>query len=309
LGMQLISRNLQKIAGGNVSRMLGKMSGNRLAGIGMGAGAAVILESSSATTVILLGLVNSGIVNLLQATLIIMGANVGTTFTVLLFSLGYLPVGELLAFCALIGASVVMGSKKEKNRTIGWIIAGFGLIFIGLDTMGNSVEFLKESKRLADLILSVENPFLLVLIGAFSSGIVQSSTAITGISITFAEAGLMRAGAAFYIILGSNVGTCILAILASLGANLNAKRTALIHLLFNVIGVIVFMPFLIIWGDTVCINALKKISPAALIAYFHVVFNLTTTIILFPFVKTLANLSVILLPDKLPQKSPPSAST
>ncbi|MCL2630960.1 MAG: Na/Pi symporter [Firmicutes bacterium] len=298
LGMQLISRNLQKLAGGATHKMLARVNNNKLAGIGIGAGAGVILESSSATTVILLSLVNAGIVNLLQATLIIMGANVGSTLTVLVFSLNYLPIGEFFAFFALIGAGLVMSAKTDKTRRIGFIIASFGLIFIGLSTMAESVNFLKDSERFAGFISSLQNPFLLVLTGALFSGIIQSGTATTGVVITLSQAGIMPVVATFYIILGSNVGTCMTAIIASLGSGINAKRTAFIHLLFNSLGVVLFLPILLIFGEPLCELIGTSLSPAVVVAYFHVTFNLITTIVLVPFVKHIVRFTVRVMPDK-----------
>jgi|AGTN01.2.fsa_nt_gi Na+/phosphate symporter len=298
-GINTISENLKKTAGGNVSKMFQKLSGRRFAGIGVGAGAGVILESSSATTVILLGLVNAGIVSLAQATLIIMGSNIGTTLGVVVFSLSFLPLGEFLAFSVLVGASVVIGAKKEKTKTIGYAIAGFGLIFIGLRTMSESAGFLKDSVRFVNLLYTVNNPFLLVFAGAIFAGTVQSGTALTGILITLSQAGVMPVTSAFYVILGGNIGSCLTAIIASLGSSLNAKRTALIHLMFNVFGALIFMPILIIFGDDLGAFVIDNVTPAAGIAYFNVLFNTATTLILLPFVKSLTGLATAILPDKM----------
>lgn len=299
LGMNLISTNLQKVTGDKVGRMIARISNHKLAGIGVGAGAAVLLESSTATTVILVGLVNAGIINLIQATLIIMGANIGTTFTVILFSFGFLPIGEIFSFMSIVGLSIILSAQKERTKTIGWTIAGFGLVFVGLDVMTDGVAFLKDSAAVIRLFSSLDNPFLLVLIGALFTAVVQSGSAITGIVITLSASHIMPLTSACYIILGSNIGTCMTAIIASLGQNLNAKRTALIHLIFNVIGVILFMPFMIIWGNDVATIVSRSLSPAALIAYFHVVFNIISTVLMIPFVKKITELAIIILPDKM----------
>ena len=297
IAMQLISKNLQQLTSGKLNKMLGKMTNNKLAGIGLGAGAAVLSQSSSATTVILLGLVNAGIVNLLQATFIIMGANVGSTLPVIVFSLKNLPIGEIFAFLALVGAAIVMGSKKEKSKQIGFIIASFGMIFIGLQTMAGSAEILSQSQAFVNFIGSLRSPFTLLIVGILFSALIQSSTATTGVAITLAGAGLMPIHSAFFIILGSNIGTCVTALIASIGTNLNSKRTALIQLLYNAIGVVVFMPLVMIFGNSITNASTGALSPAVVIAYFHVIFNLGTTIMLIPFVKFLVKLAIIIMPE------------
>ncbi|MDR2267250.1 MAG: Na/Pi symporter [Christensenellaceae bacterium] len=298
IGMQLISHNMQKLAGNKISAMLVKISDNRLAGIGIGAGAAALLESSSATTVILLGLVNAGIVTLLQATLIIMGANIGTTFTMILLSFSYLPIGEILSFVSLIGAAIIMGAKKDKTRMLGLVIGGLGLIFAGIEIMSGGVDFLKSSSVFVDIVASVSNPFMLVLVGLLASGTIQSGTAVCSVAITLCEAGIMPTVSAFYIILGSNIGTCTTALIAAIGTNANTKRTALIHLIFNVAGVIIFMPLIWILEKKFPIATQHVLSPAVIIAYFHIIFNVATTIILIPFVKKLVRISEILIKDQ-----------
>ncbi|MDR0696092.1 MAG: Na/Pi symporter [Christensenellaceae bacterium] len=295
IGMQLITHNMQRLANKQICKMLSKISDNKFAGIGLGAGAAAILESSSATTVILLGLVNAGIVNLLQATLIIMGANIGTTFTVVLLSFSYLPVGEFLAFLTLVGAAIVMGSKTDKLKNIGFLISGIGLVFAGIQLMSNGVSFLKDSPLFVIIISSVKNPFILILVGLLSSGIIQSGTAIAGIAITMCEADIMPILVAFYVILGSNIGTCTTAMIASIGTTINTKRTALIHLLFNLIGVIVFLPILCITGTKITDTLANSFSPSVIVAYFHIVFNVITTVILIPFAKGIVYMSKIII--------------
>ncbi|MDR0752401.1 MAG: Na/Pi symporter [Christensenellaceae bacterium] len=302
IGMQLISYNMQNLAGNKISKMLSRISNNKIAGIGLGAGAAAILESSSATTVILLGLVNAGIVNLLQATLIIMGANIGTTFTVILLSFSYLPIGEFLAFLTLVGASIIMSCKTEKTRSVGFFISGIGLIFAGIQIMSAGISFLKDSPSFTNFIGSINNPFVLLIVGLFVSGIVQSGTAITGIAITMCEANIMPVVAAFYIILGSNIGTCATAMIASIGTQINTKRTALIHLLFNLIGVILFLPLLFMFGKRAIASLTTNYSASVLIAFFHIIFNIVTTIILMPFAKEIAALSKFII--RAPKNAP-----
>lgn len=297
LGMKLISGNLQAAATQSITKTLGKISDSKLGGVGIGVGASFVLQSSTATTVILLGMVNAGLVSLYQSALIIMGANIGTTFTVLVFSFGYLPLSEILSLAALAGVLVVIAAKKEKTTLIGWIISGFGMIFIGLNMMSSGVDFLKDSPTLTRLLLSLDNVVLLVIVGMLVSGITQSSNATTGIVITLAEAGLLPITAAFAIIMGSNVGTCITAMLATLGANVNTKRAATIHLLFNSIGVLLFLPLLVV-GQSYINRKLPVFTPAAWVAYFHIAFNVVTTLVLLPFVKMMTNFAIKLVPEK-----------
>ncbi len=291
LGMELISHNLQAVAGGRIRRMIGKVSNKKLANVGVGAGAAMLLESSSATTVILLGFVNAGLVSLIQASLIIMGANIGTTITVVIISFNHFPIGEFIGMLVLVGIIVIVSSKQDKHKKIGYAICGMGLIFIGLYIMEQSVAFLKDSTAFVDVVSRMNNDFLLLVIGTAFTALIQSSSATTGMALTMAEAGILPLSATFAIILGSNLGTCMTAILASIGSSVNGKRTAVIHLLFNAIGVCIYMPLVIIFGDKVADYFTTKCSPSVIIAYFHVIFNISTTLILLPFVNKLAKLS------------------
>lgn len=297
MGMNLISKNLMDFAGGKVNTVFKKMSKNPIVGVGLGAGATVLLESSSAATVILVGLVNSGIVTLIQATAIIMGTNIGATFTVLLISMNTLPVGAFLAVFTLIGAALVLGTKKERTRLIGYIIAGVGMIFVGMSQMSASVHLLKSSDWMQHALLSISHPVLLVLLGLSFSAVVQSSSAVSGIVIALTEGGLMPAIATFYVILGSNIGTCVTAMLASIGGNLNGKRTAFIHVLFNVTGAMLFYPLLRIFGRSVLAFLNGKFSNAVLVAYFHVLFNGVTTVVTLPFIKFIVKVSEKVLPE------------
>ena len=265
--------------------------------VGVGVGSAAVLQSSSATTVILVSLVNSGIVTLLQATLIIMGANIGTTFTALVISFNYLPIGELFAFLTFVGVMLIMVDKGERLKSLGWIIGSCGLMFIGLDIIKLSAKALTDFTSFNQLFSSINSPFILLGLGVIFTAIIQSSSALTGVVITFAHLGIMPATGAFYLIMGGNIGSCATAMLASIGGNVNAKRTALINLLFNAIGVILFLPFVIVWGEKVT-NSIKNLSISVLIAYFHIAFNLITTIVLLPFSKKLTELSMLFISDK-----------
>ncbi|MFI3228993.1 MAG: Na/Pi symporter [Bacillota bacterium] len=299
LGMEIISHNLQAVAGDKINGMIGKLSNKKWASVGMGAGAAMLLESSSATTVILLGFVNAGLVSLVQAALIIMGANIGTTITVVIISFNALPIGELIGMMVLVGVIIIISSKKERTKSIGYAVSGLGLIFIGLFIMEDSVEFLKDSPNFVAFIAGLDNELLLLLIGTAFTAIVQSSSATTGIALTLAEAGIMPLSATFAIILGSNLGTCMTAILASMGSTTNGKRTAIIHLLFNAIGVVLYFPLVVIFGDRVANWLLNYFNPSVIIAYFHVFFNVSITILLVPFASKLARVSELLI--KMPK--------
>lgn len=297
VGMKLIALNLQKVAGGRVERLFSKISDSKLISVGVGVGSSAILQSSSATTVILLSLVNGGIITLFQATCIIMGANVGTTVTAIIISFNYLPISEFFCFLTFVGASVIMLSKKERSVSVGYLLSSVGLMFIGLSLIKVSSQSLSEFPSFSGLFHSINSPFLLLILGALFTAVIQSSSALTGIVITFAHLGIMPLNCAFYLIMGGNVGSCATAMLASIGGEINAKRTALINVLFNLLGVIIFLPFTIIFGKKVT-ERLSYLAPSTIIAYFHVVFNLITTVILLPFTKKLTELSILLVEDK-----------
>lgn len=297
LGMKLISKNLEKVAGSKIEKLLNKISGSKLVSVGVGVGSAAVLQSSSATTVILISLVNSGIITLIQATCIIMGANIGTTFTALIISFNYLPIGEIFAFLTFIGVMLVMIERGERLKSIGWIIGSCGLMFIGLDIIKLSASALSGYPSFGYLFSSINSPFILLAFGALFTAIIQSSSAFTGIVITFAHLGIMPVTGAFYLIMGGNIGSCMTALLASIGGQVNAKRTAFINLLFNVIGVVIFLPFVILFGEKIAVS-LKNLSVSVLIAYFHIAFNALTTLVLLPFTKKLTELSVLFVSDK-----------
>ena len=296
VGMKLVSTSLTGIAGGRIEELFRKLGNNKLAAVGVGVGSAAVLQSSSATTVILLGLVNAGIVSLFQATCIIMGANIGTTVTALIISFNSLPISEIFAFSAFAGAMIFMAAKREKVKTAGWITAGLGLIFIGLDVIRENALALKSSEAFVSLFTHIGSPFLLIMIGVVFTSVIQSSSAVTGIFLTLAELGIMPVTGTFYVIMGSNVGSCATAMLAAMGGTANMKRTALIHFAFNMIGLVIFLPFVVAFGERVT-EALSFFGVAALVAYFHVAFNLVTTLILLPFVKAIADFSESVIPD------------
>ncbi len=300
-GMNMLSSGLEKSAGGGLKRLLGKISGNRFSGVGIGAGVTAIIQSSSATSVMVIGFVNAGIMTLFQATAIIMGANIGTTITGVIVSLKSLGITQYAATLAFVGVMMTFFSK-ERVKQIGGILCGFGLIFVGLDVMGMAFDpdtHPEIIKFFSDLFETIDFPLLLILVGTAFTALIQSSSAATGIFIMMVGTGALTLDCALFLVLGSNIGTCITAVLACLGANANAKRTALIHLSFNVIGTVIFTIFLWIFR-TGAVGLLQGMigKPEMQLAWFHVIFNVTTTLILLPFIKQLVAFATKVIPDK-----------
>ena len=297
-GMNMMSAGLQHSAGSSMKKLLGTITGNRFIGVGVGATVTGIIQSSAATTVMAIGFVNAGIMTLFQATSIIMGANIGTTVTGLIVSLKSLNISLYASALAFIGVMMTFFSK-EGIKKIGNIICGLGLVFIGLDLMSASF----DSQIMKDLFISVftaiEFPLLLILCGILVTALIQSSSAVTGLVIIMVGSGALPLDNALFIVLGSNIGTCVTAILASIGTSTNAKRTAFIHLAFNVIGTIIFTIFIWIFKDAV-VGLLTSIpiKSEMQIAFFHLIFNVTTTLILLPFIKQLVSLAELVIRDK-----------
>lgn len=315
IGMNMMSDSMSRLAHGRLKSMLNKTANNRIAGVGIGAAVTMIIQSSSATTVMVVGLVNAGIMTLFQATAVIMGANIGTTITAWIASLGSLDVSAFLLVLAVVGVFMTMFSKTEKVKVIGNVLAGLGLIFVGLGVMSDSMdpELHREIMEVIRNALSVvKNPFLLLLIGVVATGIVQSSSAVTSIVVVLATSGVLIGGmgdGVYYVIIGSNIGTCVTAIISSIGANPNARRAAVIHLLFNCLGAILFVVFLLCWqpfGTSFSETVLDKIFPATAagpnyqfqIAFFHTLFNVTCTCIFLPFAKGFVKLANLLVREK-----------
>ena len=302
VGMNMLSDGLQKTAGGGMKRLLGKISNNRFAGVGVGAGVTAIVQSSSATSVMVIGFVNAGILTLFQATAIIMGANIGTTVTGVIVSLKSLGITTYATLLAFVGVMMTF-FKKDKVKQIGGILCGFGLIFIGLDIMGDAFDLKKFPEINAffvNLFETISFPILLIVFGAVFTALIQSSSAATGIFITMVGAGALRLDCALFLVLGSNVGTCVTALIACLGAGANAKRTALIHFTFNVIGTVFFAAVIWIFKDF-AVSALQGLmpgNPQMQLAWFHVIFNVTTTLILLPFIKQLVKFATTVVKDK-----------
>ena len=318
-GMEIMSDSMSRLAHGGLKRMLNRTANNRFAGVGIGAASTMIIQSSSATTVMVVGLVNAGILTLFQATAIIMGANIGTTITAWIASLGSLDVSAFLLILSAIGVFMTMLSKKEKVKTIGNVFTGLGLIFVGLAFMSDAMD--PERHReimqvIKDALSVVQNPALLLLIGIVATGIVQSSSAVTSIVVVLATSVVLIGGTGdgvYYVIIGSNIGTCITALLSSIGASPNARRAAVIHLLFNCFGAIIFSFFLLGWkwaGSSFTGVVLDRVFPPMpsgepnyqfQIAFFHTLFNVICTCIFLPFAKGFVWLANHLIRDKKPE--------
>ena len=305
VGMNFLGDALEKSAGSGMKRLLEKISNNRFSGVGIGAGVTAIIQSSSATSVMVIGLVNAGVMTLMQATPIIMGANIGTTITGVLVALknDYFN----MAMYALAFAGVMMGfAKKEKIKLAGLLCSGLGLIFVGLNVMSSEEAFgnpLVED-MFTNIVEHINFPLLLILVGAIFTALIQSSSAATGVVITMVGTGVLPLNLALFIVLGANIGTCVTALLASIGANANSKRVALIHFTFNVIGTAFFSAIIWIFTDPV-VNFLVSVFPGEdpmslqmRVSLFHVIFNVTTTLLLLPFVKQLVNFSCRVIRDK-----------
>ena len=305
VGMNFMGDALEKSAGNGMKRLLEKISNNRFSGVAIGAGVTAIIQSSSATSVMVIGLVNAGVMTLTQATSIIMGANIGTTVTGVLVALKndyFSMVMYLLAF-----AGVMMGFvKKEKFKVAGNLCCGLGFIFVGLNIMSSEQAFgnpLVET-LFTDIFAAIDFPLLLILIGVVFTALIQSSSAATGVVITMVGSKVLPLDLALFIVLGANIGTCVTALLASIGANANSKRVALIHFTFNVIGTVLFTAIIWIFKEQVITLLMMLIpggEPTALqmrISAFHVIFNVVTTCLLLPFTNLLVKYSRAVIKDK-----------
>lgn len=299
-GMNMLGDGLEKSAGGGLKRLLGKIGGNRFAGVGIGAGVTAIIQSSAATTVMAIGFVNAGIMTLFQATSIIMGANIGTTITGVIVSLKSLGISTYAGTFAFIGVMMTF-IKSDKVKQIGNILCGFGMIFVGLDLMGAAFDnYPVINEFFEGLFAKIDFPLLLIVCGLVFTALIQSSSAATGLFITMVGSGALQLDCALFLVLGSNIGTCVTALLAGMSAGTNAKRTAIIHLLFNVIGTIIFTIIIWIFRD-VAVSLLQSLlpgNPQMQLAWFHVIFNITTTLVLVGFINQLVALATKIIPEK-----------
>lgn len=301
VGMNIMGDGLEKGASGGLKRLLAKISNNRFAGVAIGTAVTGIIQSSSATSVMVIGLVNAGVMTLIQAASIIMGANIGTTVTGLIVALsgskGKISFSDVAIVLAFVGV-MMMFFKKEKIKLVGSILCGLGVIFVGLDIMGGALDGEAISDFFKNIFAVVNFPLLLIIIGAIFTAVIQSSSAATGIVIVMAGSGVISVESALFIVLGSNIGTCVTALIACIGTGTNAKRTAFIHFIFNVIGTAVFTA--ILWPTGKWLPNILSVLPSyeMQIAVFHVLFNVTTTLLLVPFVKYLVKLATLVIKDK-----------
>lgn len=306
VGMNFMGDALEKSAGSGMKKFLGKISNNRISGIGVGAGVTAIIQSSSATSVMVIGLVNAGVMTLMQAAPIIMGANIGTTITGVLVALKndlFNMIMYLLAF-----AGVMMGfSKSEKTKIFGSLFSGLGLIFVGLEIMSSEQAFGNQLVKdmFTNIFATIDFPLLLILVGVVFTALIQSSSAATGVVITMVGTGVLTLDLALFIVLGANIGTCVTALLACMGAQPNAKRVAFIHFMFNTIGTAAFTAIIWIFKEPT-VNLLTSMFPGTdpmslqmRVSAFHVIFNVTTTLILVLFTKQLVALSEKVIRDKV----------
>ena len=301
LGFKFLGDSIEKLSASKLRALFNKAAGNRFAGVGIGALATAIVQSSSVTTVMVVGFVNAGVMTLMQAAAVIMGANIGTTITGWLVWLNDFNVMTYVMLLTLVGLVMTMVSKSNKVNTAGILVASLGLVFVGLEIMSGSMAGFAENESIKNALQAVTNPILLLLIGMGITAVVQSSSAVTSVLIVMAQSGLIVGGGGngiLFVVMGTNIGTCITAVISSVGANTNAKRACLYHLLFNVIGTLIFLPF--IWGfsgfyEDVLMKWFGK--PTTCITFFHTAFNIICTAIYLPFIKYLVKLTEIIIPD------------
>lgn len=297
-GMKMMSDGLERSAGKGMKRLFSRISDNRFAGVGVGAAVTAIIQSSSATSVMVIGFVNAGIMTLTQATAIIMGANIGTTVTGIIISFSAFNVSLYASVLAFVGV-MMMFFKNDSVKKAGGVLCGLGLLFVGLDAMSGAFGNSEIKNMFGNMFAAIEFPLLLILVGTLFTALIQSSSAATGLLIIMVGQGALSVGNALFIVLGTNIGTCITAVIASVGTTTNAKRTALIHLLFNLAGTIVFTVVLWLLGPYV-VGLLSSVfsNPQMQIAWFHVAFNIITTAMLLPFIKQLVKLAKLIIKDK-----------
>ena len=291
-GMKIMGDSLENVAGEKLKSILEKLTSNKYIGVIIGALVTAVIQSSSATTVMVVSFVNAGLLNLVQAAGVIMGANIGTTITAQMVTLDIDAIAPLFIG---IGAIALLVAKKKRNRDIASIAIGFGILFMGMDLMGTSMDPIKEAEWFSNFVLVVsEHSLLGILAGLGMTAIVQSSSATTGILVALAMTGAIDMRLAFPVILGCNMGTCVTALISSISANKTGKKAALIHLLFNSLGAIMFIPFIAPF-----IELIEYLSPGDVtrqIANAHTIFNITVTIILLPLSGVLVNIVEKILP-------------
>lgn len=302
-GMKLMGDSLEMVAGNEIKRMFAKISNKKFIGVGIGTVTTAVVQSSAAIIVMSMGFVNSGLMSLTQAITISYGANIGTCVTALIVAVGvggFADVQLTVIFAALagVGALMIMFTKKDKVKKIGGIITGLGMIFVGLSVMTSSMSIFSQSDKISAFLAKISNPALLLLFGILFTALIQSSSAVSGIVITMVASvpALLQFDQALYIILGSNIGTCITSLIAAIGTNTNAKRAAVINVFYKTVGVIIF-GILSIWVPFGKMFSVFK-APALQVAMFHLFFNVVATVIFFPFTNLMVKASEKIMPEK-----------
>lgn len=297
-GIRTMGDGLENAAGAKLKRMLEVLTGNRFLAVLVGFVVTAIIQSSTATTVMVVGFVNAGMMSLAQAVGVIMGANIGTTVTSLLIALNFSSVA---AASVLVGVILMLASKKTVVKNLGAIFTGFGLLFLGIDMMSDSMAPLRDSAGFMNFIVTVSEsplrPLFGIILGIVMTAVLQSSSASVGVLQTLAMQGLVPLKFSVFVLFGQNIGTCLTALLSTVGAKKNSKRAAVIHLLFNLIGTGIFILIALL---TPYVEWIEKLSPdpMAQIAISHIVFNIVSTVVMFPFAKALVKLSCLLVPGK-----------
>lgn len=295
-GMTMMGSNLEAAAGKRLKGILAKLTTNPLMGALAGLVLTCAIQSSSATTVMVVGFVNSGLMTLTQAVGVIMGANIGTTITGQMIAL---DVGALAPAFAFAGVAIAMFGKKHTLVSLGNVLAGFGILFLGMNMMSDAMVPLRTMPAFINLLSSFSNPLLGLLVGALFTALIQSSSASIGILQALALSGVLGLDNAVYVLFGMNIGTCITALLASLGTGVNARRAAFVHIIFNVFGALLFTALCMLLPITKWVEAITPGNAVSQIANMHTIFNIVTTLLLFPFGKKLAALSTRLLPERV----------
>ena len=299
VGVHLLTENIEQLATNKIKELFGKTAGKKLVNVGIGALATALIQSSGVTTVLIVGFVNIGIITLSQATAMIMGANIGTTITAQIAALSAFPITTYIQVLAGLGILTTMMCRKERTRQVGFILAGLGLIFVGLSIMSDSMKANRDTIQL--IFENVTNPFLLFFLGIALTALVQSSSAITSVIIAMSVAGL-RIGTGgnemLFIILGTNIGSCVTALMSSFGAATNARRTSMIHLMFNTFGSVIFMVILLAFPGFMQATFAKWFAtPATQIAMFHTFFNVICTVIFLPLSEGFVMISQKIIPE------------
>lgn len=317
-GMEMLGDGLKKASGGKLEMILEKLTSNKLMAVLLGAGVTAVIQSSSATTVMVVGFVNSGIMKLSRAVGVILGANVGTTITAWILSLAeiqgttlffkFLKPTSFSPILAIIGVFILMVSKSEKKKSVATIMVGFAILMFGMDTMSTAVEPLADMPEFANILLMFSNPVLGMLVGLILTAIIQSSSASIGILQALCVTGAVSFSSAIPIIMGQNVGTCVTALISCAGASRNAKRAALVHLYYNLIITISFMVIFYALESFISFEFMGEAASAVSIAVIHTVFNIVAVIVMFPFTKILEKLVYMTLPVLPSEENTPEAS-